>query len=273
MASATSLGRLSQRVAIITGASSGIGLATAKLFAKEGANVVATGRNQQSLDKLVADINASGGQALAVVADITNDAQIANVVTQAINAFGQVNILVNNAGVLKGGAVGDDQNGGAMATWDFNMNVNARAPFSFINQTVPHLKEQAHSAIVNVSSVNGMQSFGGTAAYCASKSALDMLMRCASVDLAPFGIRVNNVNPGVVITELQKTGGMDDEAYAGFVQRSIEVTHPLSASLGRCCEPHEIAECILFLADSNTSSYVTGTTLKVDGGRGNLGAR
>ena len=104
MAAVTSaaLGRLSQRVAIITGASSGIGLATAKLFAQEGANVVATGRNQQSLDKLVAEINASGGQALAVVADVTNDAQIANVVTQAINAFGQVNILVNNAGIYIG---------------------------------------------------------------------------------------------------------------------------------------------------------------------------
>lgn len=185
--------------------------------------------------------------------------------------YGKINILINNAGVLKGGAVGNDEN--ALDTWDFNMNVNARAPFSFITQAVPHLKQQDQSAIVNVSSVNGMQSFGGTAAYCASKSALDMLMRCASIDLAPFGIRVNNVNPGVVITELQKTGGMDDETYAGFIQRSIDVTHPLSASLGRCCEPNEIAECVLFLADSKRSSYVTGTTLKVDGGRTNLGAR
>ena len=129
------------------------------------------------------------------------------------------------------------------------------------------------TAIVNVSSVNGIQSFGGTAAYCASKAALDMLMRCASVDLAEHGIRVNNVNPGVVITELQKTGGMGDEAYEGFIQRSIDVTHPLSSSLGRCCQPDEVASCILFLADSNQSGYVTGTTLKVDGGRGNLGAR
>ena len=265
------VGKLSQKVAIITGASSGIGLATARRFAKEGAMITATGRNQESLDALVSQINESGGSAIAVVADITKDDQVANVVNQTVEKFGKINILVNNAGVLKGGAVGADEN--AMETWDFNMNANARAPFSFINQAVPHLKEQEQSAIVNVSSVNGMQSFGGTAAYCASKAALDMLMRCASIDLAPYGIRVNNVNPGVVITELQKTGGMDDATYAGFVQRSIEVTHPLSASLGRCCEPNEIAECVLFLADSDKSSYVTGTTLKVDGGRTNLGAR
>jgi NAD(P)-dependent dehydrogenase (short-subunit alcohol dehydrogenase family) len=265
------VGKLSQKVAIITGASSGIGLATARLFAKEGAMITATGRNLPALNALVSQIEADGGSAIAVVADVTKDDQIANVVNQTMEKYGKINILVNNAGVLKGGAVGGDDN--ALETWDFNMNVNARAPFSFITQAVPHLKNQEQSAIVNVSSVNGMQSFGGTAAYCASKSALDMLMRCASVDLAPFGIRVNNVNPGVVITELQKTGGMDDETYDGFVERSIEVTHPLSASLGRCCKPNEIAECILFLADSDKSSYVTGTTLKVDGGRTNLGAR
>jgi NAD(P)-dependent dehydrogenase (short-subunit alcohol dehydrogenase family) len=263
--------RLSKKVALITGASSGIGFATAKLFAKEGALVAATGRNQASLDALVSEIKSEGGNAVALVGDINDDNQVERVVAQAVDTFGQLNILVNNAGVLKGGAVGGDTS--ALATWDFNMNTNARAPFSFITSAVPHLKLQDQSAIVNVSSVNGIQSFGGTAAYCASKAALDMLMRCASVDLAPFGIRVNNVNPGVVITDLQKTGGMDDETYAGFVKRSVDVTHPLSLSLGRCAEPNEIAQCILFLADSNSSSYVTGTTLKVDGGRGNLGAR
>ena len=263
--------RLVQKVALITGASSGIGYATAKLFAKEGAMVAATGRNRQALDELVEQIKREGGNAVAIPGDITNDAEITKIVSTTVETFGKLNILVNNAGVLKGGAVGADE--GALSTWDFNMSVNARAPFSFITQSAPYLKAQEESAIVNVSSVNGVQSFGGTAAYCASKAALDMLMRCASVDLAPHGIRVNNVNPGVVITELQRTGGMGEEAYAGFVKRSIEVTHPLSLSLGRCAQPDEVASCILFLADSNQSSYVTGTTLKVDGGRGNLGAR
>mmetsp|Transcript_7932 Transcript_7932/g.12596 ORF Transcript_7932/g.12596 Transcript_7932/m.12596 type:complete len:162 (-) Transcript_7932:102-587(-) len=161
-----------------------------------------------------------------------------------------------------------------MANWDFNMNVNARAPFCFLMNAIPHLKavDQGTASVVNVTSVNGMQSFAGCVSYCASKSATDMMTRCASIDLAPFGIRVNSVNPGVVVTELQKRGGMSEEAYEGFLKRSIEVTHPLAASLGRCATPEEVAESILFLA-SDSSSFVTGTHLTVDGGRRNLGAR
>ena len=99
-----------------------------------------------------------------------------------------------------------------------------------------------------------------------------MVTRCASVDLAKFGIRVNSVNPGVVITELQKRGGMDEEAYAAFLQHSVNVTHPLAEAYGRCASPDEVASTILFLA-SDASSFVTGTCVKSDGGRGNLGAR
>ena len=261
--------RLANKVALITGASSGIGRATALIFAREGAKVVATGRNKTSLDVLVAEIEREGGCAYALAADITDDAQVAACVEGTVKQFGGLNILVNNAGVLQGGAVGEAD----MANFDFNMNVNARAPFCFLMNAVPHLKKAVgDSAVVNVSSVNGLQSFGGTAAYCASKAAVDMLTRCASVDLAPYGIRVNSVNPGVVATNLQKTGGMTDEAYAGFVKRSIEVTHPLAASLGRVCQPSEVGEAILFLASSQ-ASFITGTTLTVDGGRGNLGAR
>ena len=261
--------RLASKVALITGASSGIGRATALLFAREGAKVAATGRNQAALDALVAEIESEGGSAVAISTDITDDAAVKACVEGAVKKFGQLNILVNNAGVLAGGAVGDAD----MTNFDFNMNVNARAPFCFLMNAVPYLKAAgSDSAVVNVSSVNGLQSFGGTAAYCCSKAAVDMLTRCASVDLAPFGIRVNSVNPGVVITELQKRGGLDDESYAKFVQRSIEVTHPLSEALERCAQPEEVAECILFLA-SDKSSYVTGTNLTVDGGRRNAGMR
>ena len=262
-------GKLAGKVALITGASSGIGRAAARLFAREGAKVCATGRNGAALDALVAEIIEAGGTALAIPADVTDDAAVAACVETAVSSFGGLNILVNNAGVLQGGAVGEAD----MDNFDFNMAVNARAPFCFLRNAVPHLKAAGgDSAVVNVSSVNGLQSFGGTAAYCMSKAAVDMLTRCASVDLAPFGIRVNSVNPGVVATNLQKTGGMSEEAYAGFVQRSIEVTHPLAASLGRVCQPEEVGECVLFLA-SPQASFVTGTTLTVDGGRGNLGAR
>ena len=263
------MSRLVNKVALVTGASSGIGRATAYLFARQGAKVAATGRNEEALNALVSEIESEGGSAIAIPADITDDASVKDCVERTVSHFGQLNILVNNAGVLAGGAVGDV----TMENWDFNMNVNARAPFCFLMNAVPHLKKAGKdSAVVNVSSVNGQQSFGGTAAYCCSKAAVDMLTRCASVDLAPFGIRVNSVNPGVVITNLQKTGGMSEEAYESFVKRSIEVTHPLAAALGRCAQPEEVANCILFLA-SGQSSFVTGTTLTVDGGRGNLGAR
>merc|ERR1719453_438842 len=152
------------------------------------------------------------------------------------------------------------------------MNVNARGAFCFLHHAIPHLKKSGTSSVVNISSINGMMSFPGAMSYCASKAAVDMMTRCASVDLAPFGIRVNAVNPGVTITELQKTGGLNAEQYAAFLKRSIEVTHPLAAALGRCAEPEEIAKCALFLA-SEQSSFVTGTLLTCDGGRRNLGAR
>jgi NAD(P)-dependent dehydrogenase (short-subunit alcohol dehydrogenase family) len=260
---------LLNKIALITGASSGIGLATARLFAKEGAIVAATGRNQMALDSLVSEINASGGQAKAFVGDVANDADVKKVVESTVQEFGGLHILVNNAGVLKGGATDAVD----MENFDFNMSVNARGVFCFLHHAIPHLKTSGGNAsVVNVSSVNGMQSFGGCVSYCASKAACDMITRCASVDLAPYGIRVNSVNPGVVLTELQKRGGLTDEAYKGFVKRSMEVTHPLSEALGRCAQPEEVAECILFLS-SEKSSYVTGTNLTVDGGRRNAGMR
>lgn len=261
---------LAGRIALITGATSGIGLATARLFAKEGAKIAATGRNQAALDSLVADIIKTGGEAKGFTGDVTQDADVKRVVDSAAAHFGALDVLVNNAGVLKGGPtdVAD------MANWDFNMNVNARGAFCFLHNAVPHLKKSGagKASVVNISSINGMMSFPGAMSYCASKAAVDMMTRCASVDLGQYGIRVNAVNPGVTITELQKRGGLNDEQYAAFLKRSVEVTHPLASSLGRCAEPEEIARCALFLASSQ-SSFVTGTQLACDGGRRNLGAR
>ena len=147
------------------------------------------------------------------------------------------------------------------------MNVNAKGVFLASKAAIPHLAKQEGASIVNVSSVNGMQSFGGVMAYCASKAAVDHMTRCAAVDLAPLGIRVNAVNPGVTRTELQKRGGQDDATYAAFLERS-KVTHPL----GRIAEPSEVASVISFLA-SPGASFMTGAILPIDGGRGCLGAR
>ena len=224
-----------------------------------------TGRNESALKEVVDLIHRDGGVASGFRGDITNDEDVKSVVSSTIKEFGAVDVLVNSAGVLKGGTA----DATSMETFDFNFNVNCRAVFSMMSECIPFLKKSDRSAsIVNVSSVNGMQSFAGTMAYCASKSAVDMMTKCAAVDLAPHKIRVNSVNPGVVVTSLQKTGGLDDEAYEAFLERSRTVTHPL----GRVAEADEIAEAILFLA-SEQSGFITGANLPIDGGRICLGAR
>lgn len=126
--------------------------------------------------------------------------------------------------------------------------------------------------MVNISSVNGSQSFPGCATYCASKAALDQLSRCAALDLSADGIRVNVVSPGVVVTPLQMRGGMTEDAYADFLKRSVEVTHPLAKSRGEVAKPDEVGDLVAFLA-SDKAAFITAEVITIDGGRGRLGAR
>lgn len=169
-----------------------------------GASVVGTARNEAALQALQSEKILEA----YVVADLTADGECQRVVNEAVQLLGGLTTVVNAAGVLQGGAVGAPLT--ALANYEFNMKSNAQVPFEIITAAVPHLKEHspsqgvAPSSIVNISSVNGKQSFAGCATYCMSKAALDQLTRCASVDLAPDGIRVNAVNPGVVETNLQR---------------------------------------------------------------------
>jgi NAD(P)-dependent dehydrogenase (short-subunit alcohol dehydrogenase family) len=146
------------------------------------------------------------------------------------------------------------------------MNINLRSVFYLMQKCVPFLAETKGN-IVNVSSVTGPRSFPGVLAYCVSKSAVDQLTRCSALELAEKGVRVNAVNPGVVVTNIHKRGGMNDEGYEKFLEHS-KTTHPL----GRVGEPAEIAELILFLA-SDKASWITGATYEIDGGRGQTCAR
>ena len=146
------------------------------------------------------------------------------------------------------------------------MNINLRAVFYLMNRCVPHL-EKTKGNIVNVSSVTGPRAFPNVLAYCVSKAGIDQLTRCAALELAPKGVRVNAVNPGVVVTNLHKRSGMDSEKYKEFLEHS-KTTHPL----GRAGEAKEVAELIYFLA-SKKADWITGATYEIDGGRAQTCAR
>jgi NAD(P)-dependent dehydrogenase (short-subunit alcohol dehydrogenase family) len=253
---------LEGKVALVTGATSGIGRATVLRFAEAGARVAAVGRNQAELSAVCKEINKLGGKALAIRADVTVKPIPRRIVTDALEKFGALDILVNAAGHISNGTIETT----GMADWDAMMNVNLRAVFNLMQHCVPHL-EARRGNIVNVSSVTGLRAFPGILAYCVSKAGLDQLTRCAALELAPKGIRVNAVNPGVVVTEIHKRGGMEEEAYEKFLEHS-KSTHPI----GRVGSAREVAELILYLA-SERAAWITGATYSIDGGRAQTCAR
>jgi NAD(P)-dependent dehydrogenase (short-subunit alcohol dehydrogenase family) len=244
----------SKRV-IVTGASSGIGRATACLFLDRGARVTLIGRRGRELDAAAAGF-LERGAASSVVADLSDPAQTESAVNRSVESMGGLDVLVTAAGILKSGAL----DATSLDLWDETMNINLRSVFHLMKLAAPHL-ERSHGNIVNVSSVTGPRSFPGVLAYCVSKAAVDQLTRCAALELAPKGVRVNAVNPGVVVTELHRSGGMNDEAYAKFLEHS-KTTHPL----GRVGKPEEVADLIYFLA-SDSAAWMTGNTVSIDGGR------
>lgn len=243
------------KVGVVTGASSGIGQATAVALGRAGAGVVLVGRNEASLGGVARTLEADGAKAVVVVADVTEADAPARIVAAAAG-LGGLDVLVNAAGIIAGAATEATDD----ALWDRMMDINVRAPFRLMREALPQLLARK-GAVVNVSSVTGLRAFPGLAAYCASKAAVDQLTRCAALDWAPHGVRVNAVNPGVVVTNLHRRGGMDEEKYAAFLERSRE-THPL----GRPGTVDEVADLILFLA-SERAAWITGETISIDGGR------
>ena len=250
------------KVAFVTGATSGIGQACALSFARAGARVVCVGRKEDALKELEQTIRETGSEALTIRADLAREDDADRAVQHAVGVFGGIDVLVNAAGHISSGTVADT----SLEAWDDMMNVNVRASFVLMQKALPSLIERRGN-VVNISSVTGLRASPGVLAYCVSKAALDQLTRCASLELAAKGVRVNAVNPGVVVTQIHKRGGMSEEAYAAFLEHS-KTTHPL----GRTGRPEEIASLVLFLA-SDDASWITGATYSIDGGRSQTCAR
>lgn len=244
------------KVAVVTGATSGIGRATALRFRSHGAKVAAVGRRQDALEPL-----ATAG-IRTYRADLTDEKDTESFVQDVLRDFGGIDILVSAAGIIAMGTIENT----TLQDYDLMMNINVRSVLHLIQLALPSITERKGN-IVNVSSVTGLRAFPGVLAYCVSKAAVDQLTRCAALELAAKGVRVNAVNPGVVKTNLHRNSGMPEEAYSAFLERS-KTTHPI----GRVGDPEEIADLILFLASSK-AAWITGATYSIDGGRAQTCAR
>ncbi|KAG5684227.1 hypothetical protein PVAND_013465 [Polypedilum vanderplanki] len=243
------------KVVIITGASSGIGAQTAKDFSKLNANVVLVGRNAENLKAIAAECTAAD-KTLIVQADVNLDDDCKKIINETINKWGRIDVLVNSAGIIETGSIENT----SIEQYDRVMNTNMRSIYLLTMLAVPYLVA-TQGNIVNVSSVNGIRSFAGVLAYNLSKACVDQFTRCTALELAAKNVRVNSVNPGVIITNIHKRGGMNDETYAAFLERS-KTTHPL----GRPGTVDEVSEVITFLASSK-ASFITGAQVPIDGGR------
>jgi NAD(P)-dependent dehydrogenase (short-subunit alcohol dehydrogenase family) len=197
-----------------------------------------------------------------IPADLARGGSVDLALTRTIEVLGGIDILVNAAGHISNGTIQTT----TTEAWDAMLDINLRSVFLLMQKALPSLIERRGN-IVNVSSVTGLRAFPGVLAYCVSKAGLDQLTRCAALELAAQGVRVNAVNPGVVITEIHKRGGMSNDQYAAFLEHSRE-THPL----GRVGKPEEVAELIAFLA-SDRASWITGASYSIDGGRAQTCAR
>lgn len=248
--------RFEGKIALVTGASSGIGRATALTLAREGAKVGVVARREERLKDVVAEIEELDGSAIAIAADLMEEEDRSRAIEGVIARYQGLDVLVNAAGVIAFGTIEDT----TLADWKKMFEINVVAIFHLMQLAMPQLLERK-GTVVNVSSVNGMRSFPGVLSYCSSKSALDQLTRCSALELAPKGVRVNSVNPGVVVTELHRRGGLDARAYDAFLEKS-KTTHPI----GRVGRPEELADLIAFLA-SDQAGWITGANVSIDGGR------
>ena len=248
--------KLKDRVAIVTGAASGLGAASARLFAAEGAQVALVDLDEKGLGQVAADIESRGGQALPVTADVSNAGQAREGVGRVMATWGRIDVLLTAAGISLGGTVDSLDE----ATWDKTFAVNVKGTYLWIHHAIQPMIAARSGTIVTVGSQLAQSSLGKNAAYVASKGAIASFTKTIAVDHARQGIRINALMPGVIDTPMPARSLQrqpDPEAARAFWRQR----HPM----GRIGQPEEVAKAALFLA-SDDSSFVTGTLLFVDGG-------
>jgi dihydroanticapsin dehydrogenase len=248
--------QLEGKKAIITGAATGIGAVTAQTFAREGAAVVVADVNEEAGEQTVAEIRDQGGEAHFVRTDVTQESDVAALITRGAEALDGLDVLFNNAGAQRSGPVTDFE----QAQWDLLMAVNPRSCFFGIKHAVPIMRDRGGGSIINMSSLAGVKGGAGLTAYAASKGAIVAYTKAIAAELAPDGIRVNCVCPGWIDTPFNQPaidfmGGREEQ------ERIVKQIVPM----GRQGTPEEIAPIVVYLA-SDGSSYMTGQALVVDGG-------
>jgi NAD(P)-dependent dehydrogenase (short-subunit alcohol dehydrogenase family) len=252
-------GRLEGKVAVITGAASGQGRAAARLFAKEGARVVVADLNDEGAQEVVRDITDSGGEAATARVDVSREAEVEDMIRQAVEEFGRLDVLFNNAGV--GYSASDRMKMASVVEtpekdWDAILAINLKGVAMGCKHAIPIMEEQGGGAIVNNASINALVGLPGADAYTAAKGGIVSLTRVLAVDWGPKNIRINCICPGGVETPMIAPV-LSDEQVLSLMRESTP--------LGRLARPEEIAQVALFLA-SDEASYLNGAILPVDGG-------
>ncbi len=245
---------LQDKIALVTGASRGIGLAIARVFAREGAAVVICGRKQETLDRAAAEIAPSGGKVRAVACHVGRADQIRGLVDTTLREFGRIDILVNNAAtnIAQEPALATDE-----AKFDKMVEINLKSAYRFIQAVAPGMCDRGSGSIVNIASISGIRPQFHGMLYSMTKAALIMMTQSYALELGPRGVRVNAIAPGLIQTALSEYYWKDDARRATVLGQQ-----PLP-HLG---QPAEVAEVALLLA-SDRASYITGQTMIVDGGR------
>ncbi len=241
---------LTDKVAIVTGASRGIGRSIALALAAQGAKVVASARNAEALETLLAEIKSQGGEAIAVAGDVALESDANKLVEECVAAFGQADILVNNAGITRDGLLlrmkTDD--------WDAVLDTNLKGAFLCVRAVAKVMSKQRSGRIINISSVVGEMGNAGQVNYCASKAGLLGLTKSVARELARRNVTVNAITPGFIVTDM--TDNMTDKAREAMTEQ---------IPLGRLGGSDDVANAVIFLA-SDQASYITGQVLGVNGG-------